>query len=69
MEMYIISGLLLVLIYVIYYVISVLVPFVETRKYLKMEIARSTTQKRKNHYKKLLRKNTFRCIPIIRLFY
>lgn len=69
MEMYIISGLLLVLIYVIYYVISVLVPFVETRKYLKMEIARSTTQKRKNHYKKLLRKNTLRCIPIIRLFY
>lgn len=69
MEMYIISGLLLVLIYVIYYVISVLVPFVETRKYLKMEIARSTTQKRKNHYKKLLRKNALRCIPIIRLFY
>ena len=69
MNTYIISGLLLVLIYVIYYVISVLVPFVETRRYLKMEIKRSTTKKRKDHYKKLLRKNTLRCIPIIRLFY
>lgn len=69
MKGYIISGLSLFLFYIIYYVISVWVPFIETRRYLKMEIARSATTKRKNHYKKLLRKNNLRGIPIIRLFY
>jgi ABC-type siderophore export system fused ATPase/permease subunit len=60
MKGFIISGIALFLLYIIYYVISVWIPFVETRRYLKMEIARSTTTKRKNHYKKLLRKNNLR---------
>ena len=68
MKVYIISGLILTLIYITYYIINVFIPYAEARKYLKMEYGRSTTKNRRDQYKKMLKKNTLKCIPVIRFF-
>lgn len=68
MNVYIISGLFLALIYITYYITNIFIPFAETRKYLKMEYERSTTLNRRRHYKKLIRRNNLRCIPLVRFF-